>query len=128
MANFTNILKINTRVEVSLDTSPNDYYDSRIQHVSRDAIGIILPSKRGRPITIAKGAKVNVSVLTEEARYGFQTTVTGIITDQIRLVKLAMPQRIEQLQMRQFFRVPAYIRIHFHFGPLEKLSDGEDRG
>ena len=119
---FEKILKLNSRVIVSLVLRPDDYYYSRIENIDKDSISITMPSRKGRPMPFSSNSKLFISVLSEEGRYRFQSKVRSISTDRVRMVTVDYPQMLEREQMRQFYRVPAHLRVPMYLGTQDMLN------
>ena len=119
----------NTKLMVRLaDDADNTYYNSRIEDVEEETMLISMPSYKGLPVHVKKDAKILISSLTPNGRLMFESKVEGIIKEGIYMLRISLPKTGQQEQMRQFYRVPIYLRIGIVADDLKAVNEALFRG
>lgn len=108
---YKNYLQINTKINVSVNSG--DYkgvYDSRVEDIRQDGVYVSIPTLKGVPFAIRPGMQVEVSFITDQGRFSFDSTVEGRVTDGIPMLKLKRPEYIYRSELRKYFRVDCRLK------------------
>jgi c-di-GMP-binding flagellar brake protein YcgR len=111
------ILRVKLKIEVSREGEEILYFSS-IQDFKEEYFSISLPYRRGRPLNLRMGDRVKITVPGDSEAFSFVSEVIGQRNDPLRLIDLALPERIERIQRRHFVRLPVNIDVFF--------AEGED--
>ncbi len=117
------ILLRNTKMVVSIaNGSDLENYDSRIEDINNEALFISMPTKRGRPIAVHKDTVLTASVIVATGRVTFKSKVQYVVKKPIYMLAIDIPSSITHEQLRQFYRVPVYMRATFYLGSMDTLK------
>jgi len=108
---YKNILQINTKI--NLFVSKGDYagvYDSRVEDINPKHILISMPTMKGVPFPIKPGTDVEISFISNEGRFSFNSVVDGRVVDGIPMLQLKRPEYIYRSELRKYFRVDTRIK------------------
>jgi c-di-GMP-binding flagellar brake protein YcgR len=112
------VLPVGTKILVSHANRVDTEYDSYVYNIDGDGIYIAMPSKRGEPMKISKSISILIYAYLPIGKLSFQTTVEAITGKEGYTLSLAIPERYEITQSRQYFRVPTFFDIMLYQGSL----------
>lgn len=115
------VLKIKLKIEVSQEEG-TDLYFSSIQDFREEYFSIALPYRHSRPLSLKVGDRVRITVPGDNEAFSFISEVIGQRRDPIPLFDLALPERIERVQRRQFVRLPVSIDVFLAEGGDQEES------
>lgn len=105
-----NLLFKNLRKEIALEVSSNSVvhiYATRLMDVGPDSVVVIAPQEEGHIVTIDSGSRVKLIITEGSVVFTFDSMVLGVaIKDDVPLLNLQRPFRMETIQRRNNFRVP----------------------
>lgn len=110
-----NAIQVNNRIEVALaDDERKLFGHSLIQEVFNDSFSIMTPIYEGHSLNYRLNDEVIVSVLINNVRYSFRTTVINIIKDiNLRLLVLEMPRELQPADRRNLVRIKTLLPIKY---------------
>lgn len=104
-------LKLNQRVTLEIpDADPPVRYTSRIEAVESDALLLAAPTVRLTPVPIQPGVSLRVTLFHNGGAHAFTTQVRDRDMVPMPVLRVELPERLEALQRRQYFRQPATVR------------------
>ncbi len=109
-------LDINQRIQLhspTLDRNSKKYYPSRIEEKDADSLYIAEPLDGTVPVYIPIGQEIEVIFNDEKGTYLFKTKVLGRVERNIRLLRITMPEAVEKINRRDFFRLQVFIPFTF---------------
>ncbi|MFL0195508.1 flagellar brake protein [Clostridium sp. WILCCON 0269] len=114
---------VNKRIEID---DGGEIYKSNIQDVSKDYIGISVPTCRHKYMSLRQGDRVEGVYYEGKNIYKFHTVVIGRKIEQILIIVLKKPEKVELFQRRNFVRVPVILDILCALLPAEKSPNNLD--
>lgn len=108
-------LKINQLIEITaMDASEEmKFLPSRIEEIDEDYLYISPPMLRGEILPLRVGEQLRINFALEDQYYQFNTAVIGRINNPIPLLIVLKPDKIKQIQRRQWVRLPVRLPICF---------------
>ncbi len=76
-------------------------YISTIQDYNDSTIYISLPLAQQVPLTLHKGNKITVQLISPDHLLEFESTVTSLAQDNIVLIGISYPANIKRIQLRK---------------------------
>ncbi|MDR2104786.1 MAG: PilZ domain-containing protein [Deferribacteraceae bacterium] len=116
------VLPIGTKIFVRHLRQSEVEYDSYLVNVDSGEISIAIPTKKGEPMKVYKSIAVLIYAYLPIGKLSFQTTVEGISSAEGYALTLAIPERYEIAQSRQYFRVPTFFDVKVYHGSLSELK------
>jgi c-di-GMP-binding flagellar brake protein YcgR len=116
------ILAVGTKIMVSHVRHADKEYDSYVDNIDSEGMYIAIPSKKGEPMKISKSMSILVYAYLSIGKLSFQTVVNGVSSKTGYVLTLALPERYEISQSRQYFRVPTFFDIKIYQGPMSSLK------
>jgi c-di-GMP-binding flagellar brake protein YcgR len=107
------MIRINQRITIAKEKSPDDWFDSVIQGVSLREFHIGMPYKKANPLLLYKGEWVRIIISLKAEKFEFKCLVTGRRFDNIPLFTLAMPTSYIRVQLRQFVRLATMLDLSY---------------
>ncbi len=119
-----NAIQVNNRIEVDLaDDERKVFGHSLIQEVFNDSFSIMTPIYEGHSLNYRINDEVIVSVLINNVRYSFKTTVINIVKDiNLRLLVLEMPRELQPADRRNLVRIKTLLPIKYTIIDPEQLD------
>jgi len=103
---------VNQKIQVSRIAEEN-YFDSSIQDVRGGFFSIAIPYLKEHPLVLYRGEEVRVRFTLQNASYRFTTRVIGVATNNIKLYKLAYPEKIDRIQLRNHVRLSVMLDVEY---------------
>jgi len=123
-------LDVNQRIQLHSPTLKKDgrhYYPSRIEEKNADSLYIAEPLDGTVPVFIPLGQEIEVIFNDEKGTYLFKTKVIGRVEKNIRLLQITMPEAVEKINRRDYFRLQVFIPFTFRVLPEEVYQHGFPR-
>lgn len=103
-------LNINTNIEVKLE---EEIFKSIVQAIEDDKFFIAMPMKNGQYLLPHIQDKIEISYVDKDCVYSFYTEVIGRLKENIPLLILKNPDKVNKAQRRKFVRVPVVQNIKY---------------
>ncbi|MDR2400103.1 MAG: PilZ domain-containing protein [Deferribacteraceae bacterium] len=116
------VLPVGTKILVSHARRVETEYDSYVDNIDAAGLSIAIPSKKGEPMKVYKTLPILIYGYLPIGKISFQTTVEGISGRTGYTLFLALPERYEISQSRQYFRVPTFFDVRVYQGALSSLK------
>lgn len=113
------IFAVNSRIEIRLP-GKTDFYTSRIEDVNNDKIIIAMPMDHGVPVYLGNGEYLYGKIIYEEQVYQFTSMLLEKKLTPIPVWIIALPDKVEKIQLRMFVRLPAMLQIN-----VEQFADDD---
>jgi c-di-GMP-binding flagellar brake protein YcgR len=117
------VLPVGTKILASYAGRVDTEYDSYVYNIDGAGIYIAIPSKKGEPMKVSKALSILVYAYLPIGKLSFQTTVEAITGKEGYTLSLAVPERYEITQSRQYFRVPTFFDILLYQGSLTSYNN-----
>ncbi|MGI6119344.1 MAG: flagellar brake protein [Desulfosporosinus sp.] len=98
-------------------------YRTRIEDIGEKTFTVGAPIDHGVVVPLRKGTKVKFVFVDEAASYSFEGKILQRISVPIPMLVFELPDVVERIQRRKFFRVPALYPVSFQLVTEEGLSD-----
>jgi c-di-GMP-binding flagellar brake protein YcgR len=92
-------------------------YSSTIEDYNDQAIYISLPLCQQSPLVLHKGNKVSIQLISPDHLLEFQSTVTSLSQDNIVLIGIAYPSKVNRIQLRKFVRLDVLFKVKYAHEP-----------
>lgn len=96
-------LRINQKIQVAREND-DVWFNSIIQDTGAENISISIPYNKERPLVLQQDDSVRVRLATKDASFVFNTQISGVVMDKIKLYQLAYPREITRIQHRKHVR------------------------
>jgi c-di-GMP-binding flagellar brake protein YcgR len=116
------VLPIGTKIFTRHIRQSDVEYDSYVANIDSNEINIAIPTKKGEPMKVFKSITILIYAYLPIGKLSFQTTVEGISSADGYALTLAVPERYEISQSRQYFRVPTFFDVKVYHGSLAVLK------
>ena len=123
---LSKFIAVKNKVEINKPGKEKiESYRTMIQEVNENTFAIDIPTKRRRPWVPAKGELIELGVITDNARYIFESRVVNRIEKPLPLIFLEIPQleKVRRVQLREFFRVDLIIDVSYKALEPEEAKD-----
>ncbi|WP_027307521.1 flagellar brake protein [Caloramator sp. ALD01] len=112
-------LKINQNIEIIDDEVT---YKSIVQDINKDGMCISYPIHHNKPLLIHSGSVIEFYVTTERDIVKCKSVVLGKKREEnINLLVLSLPEVIERVQRREYFRLPITMPIRYYGLPKDRI-------
>lgn len=110
-----NVLQVNNKIEIALANDEDPIFgQSLIQEVFDDSFSIMVPIHNGHALYFKIDDDVLVSMLINNVRYSFKTTVLNKTREfDLKLLVLKMPQKLETADRRTLVRIKTLLPIKY---------------
>jgi c-di-GMP-binding flagellar brake protein YcgR len=112
------VLPVGTKILASYANRVDTEFDSYVFNIDGEGVYIAMPSKKGNPMKVSKALSILVYAYLPIGKLSFQTTIEAIAGKEGYTLTLAIPERYEITQSRQYFRVPTFFDIMLYQGSL----------
>lgn len=112
-------LKINQQIEIIDDEIT---YKSIVQDMNKDGLFISYPIHHNKPLLIHSGSVIEFFITTEKDIVKCKSIVLGKKKEEnINLLVLSLPEVIERVQRREYFRLPITMPIKYYGLPKDRF-------
>jgi c-di-GMP-binding flagellar brake protein YcgR len=119
------VLQVNNKIEIALANDEDLIFGkSLIQEVLDDSFSIMVPIHNGHGLYFKIDDEVIVSLLINNVRYSFKTTVLKKTREfDLKLLVLKMPQKFETADRRTLVRIKTLLPIKYKIiGPTQQVT------
>jgi c-di-GMP-binding flagellar brake protein YcgR len=116
---INDVIYLTQKIQVTITGYENEWYASSIQDFNNNEICISIPVRETRSLLLFRSERVDVTFITESARYKFTSVVLGRRQDNVPMYVLSAPADYERIQLREFVRVPITLQVDYAQLPQE---------
>ena len=101
---------VNKKLEILIDEK---YFNSNIQDITEEYIGISIPINAGGYVPLSKGTTIDVIFYEDENCYKFESSIIGRKFENIPILLIAKPKEIKKIQRRKYVRIPLISTVKY---------------
>jgi len=101
---------VNKKLEILIDEK---YFNSNIQDITDEYIGISIPINAGGYVPLSKGTTIDVIFYEDENCYKFESSIIGRKFENIPILLIAKPKEIKKIQRRKYVRIPLISTVKY---------------
>ena len=116
-------LQIAQKIQITRDG--NTWFHSSIQDIRGNEVYIAMPYLKERPLVLSRGVEVQVRFFMDDCSYLFQTRVTGEVTSNIKMFRLAYPGEFQRVQQRMHVRLEVMLDVEYALPEKEQGAGGK---
>lgn len=105
-------LKIGQKIYV-LQEGKKDKYVSSIENFNENKIYISIPYCQQVPLVLHRGEQFKIQMPTPENILQFKSTVLSMAQDNIPLIAISYPDKVERIQLRKFVRLDILMNAQY---------------
>lgn len=114
--NYQDFIKINKLIEIEIDMDKGgleqrDVFASRVEDMSKNAIIVAAPYKKGTIVPVPVGEEVQIRIGKDGTYFLFHTKVVNRIAGHQPVLQLSLPFKVTKIQMRNWVRVEANLPV-----------------
>jgi c-di-GMP-binding flagellar brake protein YcgR len=118
------ILQPLTQLQVCLLEHPQEFYASLIEDVTGKSLLVDSPLERMGEVPLRIGQKVKGIIQHRDALYQFETELVDFKrTGVLNLLVLEMPEQLDRVQRRQYFRLEIDLSIQYRIRPNISMKE-----
>ncbi|MCR4440953.1 MAG: flagellar brake domain-containing protein [Peptococcaceae bacterium] len=113
MEDLRKILKVGQLVAIDIadEQERSARYRSRVENLEKEELVLASPIKNRVPIFLSRGTPVNVWYWDNIAIYTFRSVVLRSAVENVPVVLVEYPEKIERVQNREYVRVPYSLEV-----------------